>query len=243
MTGDQLRIAIVGDYNPIFHPHPMTTAAIDHARKHLKLDVFAEWLPSEQLVSCPERQLAKYHGVWIAPGSPYRSMEGALNAVRTSRQTGLPLLGTCGGCQYAMIEFARNVLGIRDAQHGEHDPYASVLVIKPLSCSLVGQRMEVLIQSGTLVADVYKTGRAIEEYYCNCGLNPEYEQPLQDGGLRVVGRDTDGEPRILTLTNHPFFVATVFVPQLSSTPASPHPLVIAFLQAVEARAEDSCAFS
>ena len=236
MTADQPRLAIVGDFRPDFPPHFKTNEAIDHVRRHFGLKVEAEWIPSAQLASEAEAQLSGYDGVWVAPGSPYRSMESALNAIRVSRQTDLPLLGTCGGCQYVLIEFARNVLGIADAQHAEHDPYASVLVITPLSCLLVGQRMEVIVEAGTLAAKAYSVTSATEEYYCNFGLNPAYEGRLQEGGLRIVGRDLHGEPRILTIPEHPFFLATVFVPQLTSSAQRPHPLVAAFLQAVCCRA-------
>jgi CTP synthase (UTP-ammonia lyase) len=163
-------------------------------------------------------------------------MKGALNAIRYCRGSRLPLLATCGGCQYVMIEFARNVLGIEDAQHAEHDPYASVLVITPLSCSLVGQRMEVFVEQGSLAAEAYSATQASEEYYCNFGLNPEYEARLQEGGLRIVGRDANNEPRILAIPEHPFFIGTVFVPQLSSTAQEPHPLIVAFLEAASVRA-------
>lgn len=236
MALDLPRLAIIGDFNPNFVPHPKTNEAINHVQDHLGLRVATEWFPSAQLTSQTEAQLFDYDGVWVAPGSPYKSMEGALNAIRVSREAGLPLLGTCGGCQYVMIEFARNVLGIADAQHAEHDPYASVLVITPLSCSLVGQRMEILLEADTLAARAYSATRATEEYYCNFGLNPDYEKRLHEGGLRIVGRDANGEPRILTIPEHPYFIATVFVPQLTSSALQPHPLVVAFLQAVRSHA-------
>lgn len=234
MAAETAKLVIVGDFNPDFIPHPKTNDAIAHANASLSEAVFAEWIPSTSLASNAEAQLAGYDGIWVAPGSPYQSMEGALEAIRFSRRTGLPLLGTCGGCQYVVIEFARNVLGISDAQHAEHDPYASKLLITPLSCSLVGQRMEVLIEAETLAAAAYSATAAAEEYYCNFGLNPDYEAALEKGGLRIIGRDALREPRILTLPQHPFFLATVFVPQLRSTQSEPHPLVVAFLKAVSA---------
>lgn len=70
-----------------------------------------------------------------------------------------------------------------------------------------------------------------EQYYCNFGLNPAYQTQLHEGGLRVVGVDQDGEARIVELTDHPFFLATLFVPQVSSRPTQPHPLISAFLRA------------
>lgn len=235
MAAEIAKLAIVGDFNPNFIPHPKTNEAIAHASESLGEAVFVEWIPSTRLKSNVEAQLAPYDGIWVAPGSPYKNMEGALEAIRFSRRTALPLLGTCGGCQYVLIEFARNVLGISDAQHAEHDPYASKLVITPLSCSLVGQRMEILIEADTLAADAYSSTAVTEEYYCNFGLNPDYEAALDEGGLRIIGRDALREPRILALPEHPFFLATVFVPQLRSTSSEPHPLVVAFLKAVSAR--------
>lgn len=236
MTSLGPRLAIVGDFNPDFVPHTKTNDAIAHAGDHLGLPVAVDWIPSAELAGQAGARLSDYDGVWVAPGSPYRSMEGALEAIRFSREQGLPLLGTCGGCQYALIEYARNVLGVADAQHAEHDPYASVLVITPLSCSLVGQRMDVFVEQGSLAARAYAGTRATEEYYCNFGLNPDYEARLHEGGLQIIGRDANREPRILTIPAHPFFLATVFVPQLRSSPAQPHPLIVAFLRAIASRA-------
>ena len=120
MTSRGPRLAIVGDFNPDFAPHPKTNEAIAHACDHLGLPVRADWIPSAELAGRAGARLSGYDGVWIAPGSPYRSMDGALDAIRFGREAALPLLGTCGGCQYALIEYARNVLGIVDAQHAEH---------------------------------------------------------------------------------------------------------------------------
>jgi len=116
-------------------------------------------------------------------------MTGALNAIRYSRESGLPLLGTCGGCQHVAIEFARNVLGLTDAGHAESDPYASKLIITPLSCSLKGLAMEVAIEPDSRIAAIYGASRVIEEYYCNFGLNPEYQDGLHNAGLQIVDKD------------------------------------------------------
>ena len=99
--------------------------------------------------------------------------------------------------------------------------------------------MDVFVEAGSLAAGAYSGTRATEEYYCNFGLNPDYESQLHNGGLRIIGRDANYEPRILTIPAHPFFLATVFVPQLRSSPAQPHPLIVAFLKAVARRASSS----
>jgi CTP synthase (UTP-ammonia lyase) len=231
-----IALALVGEYTPSFVPHAKTDAALDQMRSALGIEIDATWISAANLDDEPQSKLSRFHGIWVAPGSPYKSMQGALNAIRHSREHGIPLLGTCGGCQHVVIEYARNVLGFYDAQHAEYDPYASNLFVTPLSCSLVGQRMEVHIEAGSRVAAIYGTTRVSEEYYCNFGLNPEHQQKLHEGGLHIVGCDANGEARILTVPQHPFFLATLFVPQLTSTIARPHPLIVAFLRAAELHA-------
>jgi len=182
------------------------------------------------LVENAAARLSRYDAILVAPGGPYRNIVGALNAIRYGREGGVPLLGTCGGCQHMVIEYARNVLGYADAEHAEYDPRASSLFVTPLSCSLVGKTMEVLVAPGSRMAAIYGRTRVQEEYYCRFGINPEHQQRLDDGGFRIVGRDINGEARILALRDHPFFVATLFVPQLTSTHERPHPILLAFVR-------------
>jgi CTP synthase (UTP-ammonia lyase) len=133
-----------------------------------------------------------------------------------------------------IIEFARNVLGIKDAEHAETNPYASRLVINPLSCSLKGQTLEIeIIEKDSLVYSIFKTGTITENYYCNFGLNPEYQQQIHKAGFTIVASDAHKEARILELNNHPFYVATLFVPQVNSSYEKPHPIVTALLIAME----------
>jgi len=169
--------------------------------------------------------------LWCAPGSPYRSLDGALEALRYGREHGVPTLGTCGGCQHMVIEYARHVLGFQDAQHAEYDPYASRLFISELACSLVGQTLPVRLAPGSRAAALYDGAEAEERYYCNFGLNPAYRDQLEAGGLKVSGTDRDGEARVLELPEHPFYIATLFVPQTRSTPQRPHPLIAGLLRA------------
>jgi CTP synthase (UTP-ammonia lyase) len=105
-------------------------------------------------------------------------------------------------------------------------------VITPLACSLVGQQQPVRMLPGTRAAKLYGTTDAIEDFYCNYGVNPDYRQALEEGGLRVSGLGLDGEIRIVELPDHPFFVATLFLPQARSTVAAPHPLLAGYAAAV-----------
>jgi CTP synthase (UTP-ammonia lyase) len=228
-----IRLLILGEFTPEFRPHAATNDAIGHSRAHLGLDVASEWMSTADVTP---GVVAECDGLWIAPGSPYRSMHRTLAAIRQARENGIPCLGTCGGCQHMIIEYARNVLGVEDAQHAEYDPYASRLFISALTCSLAGRSMELEFAPGSKVARIYGRTSATEEYYCNFGVNPDVIPELKSGTLRIVGSDAEGEVRVLELPQHPFFVATLFVPQTSSRPDRPHPLVNAFVRAAADRA-------
>ncbi|HZD70317.1 MAG TPA: hypothetical protein VFA45_15890 [Actinomycetes bacterium] len=115
--------------------------------------------------------------------------------------------------------------------HAEVDPNASRLVVSGLACSLVGQTMDVRLVEGSLAHRAYGRASATERYYCQFGLNPEYLDALTASGFAVSGVDQDGEVRIVELPGHRFFVGTLFVPQTSSTPAAPHPLIGGYLAA------------
>jgi CTP synthase (UTP-ammonia lyase) len=166
-------------------------------------------------------------------------MDGALSAIRYARERGVPLLGTCGGFQHAIVEFARNVLGFRDADHAETSPDAERLVITRLSCSLAGKESPVTIRAGTRAERLYGADQTIERYYCSYGVNPVYQDVLEDAGMNMSGVGEAGEARIIELPDHPFFVATLFVPQARSTPDAPHPVVAGYAGAVKARAASS----
>src|SRR5689334_6364867 len=140
-----MQVAIIGDYDAKFEPHRATEAAIVHAADFLGAKVEVEWIATDSISDSPAARLGSYDAVWIAPGSPYRSMSGAHAAIRFAREQDVPLLGTCGGLQHMIVEFARNMLGFADATHAEYDPSASTLFVTPLSCSLAGNEMQVTI--------------------------------------------------------------------------------------------------
>jgi CTP synthase (UTP-ammonia lyase) len=237
-----IRIGIAGDYRAHNPTHTATDDALAHAAAHLSVAIEARWLPTDTLAGVDAGSLlAECDGVLISPGSPYRSMEGALRAIQYAREADVPLIGTCGGLQHMVIEYARNVLGVADAAHAESDPDASHLFITPLSCSLFGQTMNVTLRPGTRAQAYYGADEALENYYCSFGLNPDCRGDLEAAGLRISGSDADGEPRVFELPDHRFFIGTLFVPQTRSTPAQPHPLITAFVAAASqaaARAGD-----
>jgi CTP synthase (UTP-ammonia lyase) len=225
------RLAIIGDFNPNNRSHAATNEAIRHCAAGAKVDIEPHWLGTED-VAAPGglSRLRDFSGLWIAPASPYKNMAGALAAIRFAREGDIPLLGTCGGFQHLLLEYARNVLGINDAQHEESDPGASRLFISRLACSLVGRTMTITLQPESLVARLYGRSVVQEQYHCNFGVNPEYVDALRSGALRIVGSDDEGVVRAVELPNHPFFVGTLFLPQHTSTSTAPHPLISGFLK-------------
>ncbi|MCK2213469.1 hypothetical protein MF672_006630 [Actinomadura sp. ATCC 31491] len=230
MHRTSLRVAVIGDRDPAFRPHAATDDALAHAAAHLGVELDVRWLPTEPLAS-GLAEVAAADVLWCAPGSPYRSLAGALAALRHGREHGVPTLGTCGGCQHMIIEYARHVLGYADAQHAEYDPYASTLFVSELTCSLAGKTLPVTLTPGSRAAALYGRGETDEEYYCDFGLDPARQGLLHEGGFLVTGVDADGEARVLELPGHPYYVATLFVPQTRSRPGAPHPLVTGLLRA------------
>jgi CTP synthase (UTP-ammonia lyase) len=234
-----VKIAVVADRDPSFRPHLATDEALAHAADRLGIELAANWIGTEQLDTNEGwARLQESDGVFVAPGSPYRSLSGALAAIRFAREQMRPLLGTCAGFQHVVLEYARNVLGFADAQHAEYDPNASLLFIARLECSLVGRELPITVRDGSRAAALYGRSQVSEQYYCNFGVNPQHVAALTSGALRAVGSDAEGEVRIVELSGHPFFLATLFLPQFRSLRELPHPLVLGFLQASVAAQKD-----
>ncbi|MES1023574.1 CTP synthase [Gloeocapsa sp. BRSZ] len=225
------KIALLGEYTPTFQPHIATNAAINHSSDKLGISVEGVWVSTDDI---NDSIFNTYAGIWVAPGSPYKNIDKTLWAIRYARENAVPCFGTCGGFQHQIVEYARNVLGFQDAQHAEYDPYASSLFISKLDCSLAGREMSLTFAADSLVAEIYGSRTATEQYYCNFGVNPEFVSLISSSQLKVTGSDNEGEVRVIELPIHPFFIGTLFVPQARSTAEVPHPLVTAFLKAVAA---------
>ncbi len=223
-----MKLAIIAEYDPSFEPHAQTDAAIAHSASALGIDVQSEWIST---ADAKITTLSEFDAMWFAPGSPYRNLSRTLDAIRFAREHNVVTLGTCGGYQHMVIEFSRNVLGIRDAQHTEYDPYASRAIVSRLACSLVGREMEISLTSGSKTAAAYGATALTERYYCNFGVHPDYVTQISSAGFQVVGIDMQGDCRVMELASHRFFVGTLFVPQARSRPDRPHPLINAFLRA------------
>ncbi|MEX3019379.1 CTP synthase [Kluyvera sp. STS39-E] len=223
-----LRIALVGDYNADVLAHQAIPLALDDAAAVLELTVKYQWLATEDIKSAED--LSGYDALWLVPASPYRNTEGALMAVRYARENSLPFLGTCGGFQHAIIEYARNVMGWEDAAHAETDKEGR-MVIAPLTCSLVEKTDAIELRANTLIARAYGRDTIEEGYHCNYGISPDFAAELDTQPLRVTGWDDNGDIRAVELVTHPFFVATLFQHERNALAGRPAPLVQAFLYA------------
>ena len=229
-----VRLALIADFDASYDPHLATETALRHSAAELRTDLQAYWLPTNELAA---EDLSNFDGLFIAPGSPYRDLEAVLAAIRWAREGATPCLGTCGGFQHIIIEYARNVLGVPEASHGEYETGDSPLFIHRLDCSLARRTLRIQLRQDSLAARCYGATEMEETYYCNFGVNPQFAKVLLQGRLEVVGSDAEGEVRVVEYPEHPFFVGTLFVPQMRSTKAQPHPLVSAFVAEAVQRAK------
>jgi CTP synthase (UTP-ammonia lyase) len=233
-----IRIALVGDYSPEVTAHVAIPRALALAAEALECDPAPDWIATPELAWGVEQRLAPYHAVWCVPASPYASMDGALNAIRFARDTGRSFLGTCGGCQHALIEYARGALGLADADHAESNPDAALQLITPLDCALREAHDRIKLLEGTRIRAIYGRDKIVEGYNCSYGLNPAFRALLEASPLRVSGVDDAGDVRVVELDGHPFFVATLFQPERSALTGAAHPLIAAYLRAALEKIED-----
>lgn len=239
---DAVRIGILGDFNPEFRSHHATNDSLQHAAAQLNQPLESHWISTPSLLEPGARKaLERCDGLWAAPGSPYKSFAGMLKGIEFARRCDWPFLGTCGGFQYALIEIARNVMGVTDADSAENNSGSQHIVIYPVACAvpsraadapkLSGTVPEIRLRPGSYLQSFYGQETVAEEFFCNFEVNPEYEWAAIEAGFPVVARGTQNEVRAIESPSHRFFVATLYQPQLSSSKERPHPLISAFVQA------------
>jgi len=234
-----LRIGLIGDRDHAVVAHRAIPLALARASADLACPLDVEWVPTDEIPDAS--RVAAFDALWCVPASPYRSMDGALCAIRHARETGRPFLGTCGGFQHAVVEYARHVLGWTDAEHAETAPDAARAVIVPLACSLVEASGRVRLRPGSRLAAAYGASEAEEGYHCSYGPDPAFRDAIAAGPLRVAAEDDAGDVRAVELDGHPFFVATLFQPERAALGGRTPPLVAAFVAAVAAAVSGSAA--
>jgi CTP synthase (UTP-ammonia lyase) len=228
------RLALVGDRSSTVQAHAKIPVLVQALATGAEEPIELYWLHSND-ISGPD-DVDGFDGIWVVPGSPYDNVEGVITAIEAARIGGIPLLGTCGGFQHLLLEFARNVCGLAAIEHAEQHPEASELLLVPLECKLFGEEATVTIVEGTMAAAVMGAGPTTERYFCRFGLNPDYVDVLVAHGLVISGRDGFGDARVAELPGHPFYIGSLFQPELSSDGTWVHPLIAAFAAAVRRRA-------
>jgi CTP synthase (UTP-ammonia lyase) len=216
-------IAVLGDRNPEY----LTHRELDATLALMPADVDARWVPTPDAGSAADAD-----ALWVVPGTPYRDGDAVLEAIRLARTEGMPILGTCGGFQYMLVEFARNVAGLDDAAHAESDPEASDPIVARLSCSLLGEERPVTAVAGTRLAALCGSAPFTGFHWCNYGLVPDREAALAETGLVVAARAPDAGVEAVELPGHPFYLATLFQPQVGSSASGRlHPVIGALVSA------------
>lgn len=225
------KIAILGDFNTNYATHHALNRATQDVQGMFPVNVQFHWIGTNVFNAAQVFEQEGYSGLWIAPGSPYRDDEKVISAITYTRTHNIPTLGNCGGFQYMLIEFARNVCGIRHAGHEETDPEAKEPVISKLSCSLVEKEETLYIKdTTTLLYNIIQKEYLAGRYYCSYGLNEAYRQTLEQQGLGFTAFSPEGHVRAFELKTHPFFLGTLFQPALTSGTGAPNPVIVSFIR-------------
>lgn len=215
-----IRIGLIGDFTEQHRAHTAIPKALQAASDGIEI----VWIPTES--AGDSQSLSGFDGFWCVPGMPYRSAEGAMRAIRHARVTRTPFLGTSAGFQYAILEYARDVLGLSEADHQKTNPKSAMPLISPLGCALAGVKARVRFIDGSDLRRMYASPDSIEEYHCSFGLNGRYRRLIEGRDLCVAAVDDQHEIRAVELDGHPFFIATLFQPEMRS---GRNPLVESFV--------------
>ena len=223
-----MKICLLGDYDATVTAHQAIPEALRLAAADLALSVEPLWLGSSTV---GHADLEDLDALWCVPASPYANPAAVIDAIRYARENELPFLGTCGGYQHAVLEFARNRLGQDRAESTEENPASPMPLICALRCRLADASDAIILQAGTRAASIYESLRIVEEFNCGFGVNPDYLPLFAESELVFSGFDDHGDPRIAEIAGHPFFIATAFQPERSAFGGRAHPLVKALLRA------------
>lgn len=222
-----VRIALVGDFSPDVLAHRAIERCFTLARESRSHLIESRWLATETILPGDDRMLAQFEGIWCVPASPYRNMAGALWVIQYARTHAVPFLGTCGGYQHALLEYARNVLGLKTADHAETNPDTAAPLLNRMHCSLIEQSQQVVVTNDEFRA-FYGADSGLEGFHCSYGLNSSYEQVFTGSSLEIVARSADGQARAFRLKDHPFFIGTQFQPERKALAGSIHPIIRTF---------------
>lgn len=225
-----MRIALVGDENDAYPSH----REINAVRTMLGEDVDAEWLSTD---GGRVGHLEAFHGIWLTPGSPYADDTAAYRAIEWARERDVPFLGTCGGLQYALIEYFRHVLHVPGASHAESDGVDDKNVVHPLACSLHGQERVIRPIPGTRFSRLVNDEPFVGMHYCNYNPGSEELRRLVEAGMVIAATAEDADAEVIELPRNRFFMLTLFQPQIGALARKPvHPLLREFVRSARLQA-------
>jgi len=223
-----MKILLVGDYDQKVVAHQVIPQAIELAARLLAADVEQVWTRTRDL---DPAAMPDFDALWCVPFSPYEKPEAVIGAIRFARENDIPFLGTCAGYQHAVIEYARNALGLKSAASIEDNPATTMPVITALGCRLYDESEVINIEPESRAGDIYQSDRIREEYHCGFGVKRELMHIFDNSELKFSGHDDSGEPRLCEIPGHRFFIGTAFQPERSALKSRVHPLITAFLRA------------
>jgi CTP synthase len=244
----RVRIAVVGKYVALVDSYKSVQEALIHGGIANDVGVEIDWLSSEDFENGSSAdRLRDYHGLLIPGGFGVRGVEGMLNAIRWARENALPFFGICLGLQTAIIEYSRSVCGL----FGAHSMEWSGDTEYPVICLMNSQRevtdlggtmrlgaFNARLDPGSRASRIYGGNEISERHRHRYEVNNAFREPLAEAGMTISATSPDGDlVEMIELSDHPWFLATQFHPELKSRPNHPHPLFASFIQAAMERRE------
>ena len=250
-SNGQVRIAMVGKYVDFRDSYISLSEALRHAGFKTRVDIQIEYVESEEIQMRGAGPLLESMDAILIPGGfGDRGIEGMIDSIQFARENNVPYLGICLGLQAAIIEFARNILNLSDANSTEFNPGTKAPVIALITewkntdgsvenrneLSDLGGSMrlgaqECMLSDQSLAKRIYQKDSVFERHRHRYEFNNNFKNDLQDKGLKFSGHSKDGLVEIIELENHPWFLACQFHPEFTSTPRKGHPLFESFVRA------------
>ena len=243
---DRVKVAVIGKYTELVDSYKSVQEALIHGGIGNDVGVDISWLASDMFTGRERTRelLADFHAILVPGGFGVRGVEGMLEAIRYSRESGLPFFGICLGMQSAIIEFARNVIGLDDSHSSEFAPECGNPVISLMESQQhvtdMGGTMRLgaypcRLGPGTRAAAIYGTPQVSERHRHRYEVSNSYRDAFVEHGMTLSGLSPDGSlVEIIELQTHPWFIGCQFHPELQSRPTRPHPLFASFIEAAVA---------
>lgn len=245
----KVNIAIVGKYVKLEDSYLSVVESIKHAAYENGVKADIKFIDCETVTNRNAKEkIQGIDGIIVPGGFGGRGIEGKIQTVKYARENNIPFLGICLGMQMAVVEFARDVLNIKDANSLEFDEKTKNPVIHIMesqkNITKKGGTMRLgaypcILKKSSLASKLYKTEEISERHRHRYEFNNEYRKIMEDNGMTISGTSPDGElVEIVEIKNHPYFIASQFHPELKSRPDKPHPLFVGLLKAAKQKIEE-----